>query len=81
MSEQPKPVEDSDVLLCRKIATEAGVPAKEAECVTALKAFGQHNDFDKTAIDIAKIVGKTPEEVMSMASKALQPSQAPAKTE
>jgi hypothetical protein len=76
-----KPVEDSDVLLCRKIATEAGVPGKEAECVTALKAFGQHADFDKTAADIAKIVGKTPQEVMSIASKALNPPLTPEKAE
>ncbi len=77
---QPSPVEDADVLLCRKIVTKAGVPGKEAECVTALKAFGTHADFDKTAVELAKIVGKTPQEVMTIAAESLQPTSTPAPT-
>lgn len=70
---EPSTAIDPDVILCRKIATKAGVPGKEAECVTALKAFGEHADFDKTAVELAKIVGKTPQEVMTMAAEALTP--------
>jgi hypothetical protein len=68
------PIEDADVILCRKIATKTGQPEKESQCVAALKDFNKTADFDKTASTLATILGKTPQEVMLIASEALGPT-------
>ncbi len=60
---EPK-AEDANVLLCRKVVTKLGKPEAEAECAVVLKGFTGKEDFDKTTLELSRILGKPREEVV-----------------
>jgi predicted negative regulator of RcsB-dependent stress response len=64
---------DEDTALCKILVRAFKKQDKEATCLTIVKDFMNHNNFDRTVDELAKTLGASKEEIMDVIANSCIP--------